>query len=130
MKLNKMDRICQYEVARAAALLALYGYATQPDLPGRLLEIVQEYQKRCDKEHGRRVGKRVYLREFSTYQAELTRAAKQVSGSDYARTERLISYAIAHVLDLGVTLGLEEPKPEPTDPAVMIQAEPATQTIQ
>jgi|ERR1017187_279293 hypothetical protein len=129
MKLNKMDRICQYEVARAAALLALYGSA-HPDLTDRLLEIVQEHQKRCDKKQGRRVGKRVYRREFSTYKTGLTRAAQQMSEADYAHTERLISYAIAHVLDLGVTLGLEEPKPEPTDPAVMIQAEPATQTIQ
>jgi hypothetical protein len=132
IKNTMMERACQHDVAKTALALALYGYATDPDLADRQLEIVLEYYRRCDKDHGLRIGERVYRRETSTYRAELIRATKRQFKPDYVHTERAVFRALAYAFDPGLALdaalGCEEP--EPTYPAVTIMSDPATQTIQ
>ena len=118
-----LERLFQYETTGSLTTLALFGYATDPDLADRAVELALDYQQR---QTGRRVGKR----ERSRYRAELIRGTQRRFKPDDLHREPAIIRAIAYALDLEVALGFKEPKPEPTDPAVMILAEPATQTIQ
>ena|ERR1017187_2242563 len=119
------ERLFQLETIGSLTTLALFGYATDPDLADRAVELALDYLER-------QTGKRIGKRERSRYREEMVLGTQQrVLEPGYAHHDpAIVRAAIAYALDLGVTFGFEEPKPEPTDPAVMIQAEPATQTIQ
>src|ERR1035437_9474688 len=113
-----LERLFQFETIGSLTTLALFGYATDPDLADRAVELALDYMER-------QTGKRVGKRERSRYREELILGTQQrVLEPGYVHHDpAIIRAAIAHALDL------EEPT-ESADPAMMILAEPATQTIQ